>query len=91
MNHIVERESVDMHTFSSASEGIADEMEAVSAHLRHLLGDAADNMRDPSGQEAIAILEELTEQVDLCVGSIRDLAQRVENSARLLEQSDTLL
>jgi hypothetical protein len=91
MNHIVQRESVDMRTFASESCNIADELEATAAHLSNLLTDASAYMQDASGQEAISILEELIEQVTHAISDMRAIADRIAKSAALLEQSDTLL
>lgn len=91
MNHIVNRESVGMKTFSSQSYNIANEMEDVCSHLKQMLYDANDYMQDASGQAAIAIIEELVEESTVAVGVIRALADRIQKSAELLEESNTLL
>ena len=91
MNHIVNRESVAMRTFSSASENIADELEAVCSHLKQELYTASDCMQDRSGQDAISIVSDLVEETTLAVSYIRTLAERIQKSAELLEESDTLL
>lgn len=91
MNHIVNRESEAMKSFSSESYNIANEMEDVCSHLRQMLYDANSYMQDASGQEAISIVEELAEDTMVIVSFMRSLADQIKKSADLLEESDTLL
>ena len=91
MDHIVNRESGAMKSFSSVSDGIADEMETVCTHLKQLISEAGSYMQDRSGQSAIRILEELVEETLQTMSRIRLLADRIKQSADLLEESDTLL
>lgn len=91
MNHIVDRESVAMKTFSSEAYNIASEMEDVCSHLRQMLYDANSYMQDHSGQEAISIVEELVEDTSVVLSFIRSLANQIKKSAELLEESNMLL
>lgn len=91
MDHIVNRESVGMRTFSSESCNIADELEDVCSHLKQELYTANSYMQDGSGQEAIAIVSDLVEDTMVAVSFIRSLAEKIKKSAELLEESDTLL
>lgn len=91
MNHIVNRESDAMKTFSSESYNVANEMEYVCSHLKQVLYDANCYMQDKSGQEAISIVEELIEDISVAVGFVRSLADQIKKSAELLEESDTLM
>lgn len=91
MDHIVNRESVGMRTYSSESCNIADELEDVCARLKQELYTANSYMQDGSGQEAIAIVNDLVEDTMVAVIFIRSLAEKIKKSAELLEESDTLL
>lgn len=91
MDHIVNRESVGLRTFASASENIAGELEDVCSRLKQKLYDAGSYMQDASGHEAISIVSELVEETTVSLSSIRSLAEKIVRSAELLEQSDTLL
>ena len=91
MNHIVNRESVAMKTFSSEFYNIANEMEDVCSNLKQMLYDANSYMQDESGQEAISIVEELVIGTSVAVSYMRSLADQIKKSAELLEESDALL
>lgn len=91
MDYVVNRESSAMRTFASQADNISDEFERVSDHLRQLLFSAADYMQDQSGRDAISILEDLVEETRTAVNRMRTLAEQVNTSAELLEESDTLL
>ena len=91
MNYIVNRESVGMRTFSSASNAIANELEDVCSHLKQELYAANSYMQDGSGQAALEILSDLVEETMVAVNFIRTLADQIQLSAELLEESDTLL
>ena len=91
MDHIVNRESVSMRSFASASFSIANELEDVCSHLKQELYAANSYMQDSSGQEAISIVSELAEETMVAVNFVRTLAGRIQKSAELLEESDALL
>lgn len=91
MDYIVNRESIGMKLFSSETYNIADEMEAVCAHLQELLYDANDYMQDKSAQEALSIVQELVEETTIAVSAMRIISDKIKKSAELLEESDTLL
>lgn len=91
MNHIVNRESVGMRSFASESYNIANELADVCSRLRQELYNANSYMQDSSGQEAISIVSELVEETMVAVSFIQSLAERINKSAELLEESDALL
>ena len=91
MNHIVNRESEGMRSFSSASYTIANELEDVCSHLKQELYTANSYMQDASGQAALTIVSELVEETMVAVAHIRSIAEKIKKSAELLEESDTLL
>lgn len=91
MDHIVNRESAEMHFFSTEAFEIANDLENVCSHLKHELYDANGYMQDRSGQDAITIVSELVEETLLAVNYIRTLADKIKKSAVLLEESDDLL
>ena len=80
-----------MRAFSADSDEIAQELEGVCSRLRQLLNEADGYMQDDSGQKAISIVSELVEETTVTAGCIRSLAGRIQKSAELLEESDTLL
>lgn len=91
MDHIVNRESVGMRTFSSEAVNIAEEMENVCSQLKQELYTANSYMQDGSGQEAISIVSDLVEETMGVVNYMRLLSAKIRRSAELLEESDTLL
>jgi len=91
MDHIVNRESVGMRTFSSEAVNIAEEMENVCSQLKQELYTANSYMQDGSGQEAISIVSDLVEETLGVVNYMRLLSAKIRRSAELLEESDTLL
>lgn len=91
MDHIVNRESAEMRSFSTEASVIANDLENVCSHLKHELYDANSYMQDRSGQDAITIVSELVEETELAVNYIRTLADKIKKSAVLLEESDDLL
>ena len=91
MDHIVNRESAGMRSFSSESCNVANELEAVCSHLKQELYSSSDYMQDASAQEALSIVMELVETTMVAVGCIRTVAAQIQKSAELLEESDALL
>lgn len=91
MNHLIHRESLGMKQFSSESCNIASELEDICAHLRQVVCNARSYIQDQSGMEAISVVEELLKDTTVAVGTIHVLANQIEKSAILIEESDTLL
>lgn len=80
-----------MRSFASESYNIANELADVCSRLRQELYNANSYMQDSSGQEAISIVSELVEETMVAVSFIQSLAERINKSAELLEESDALL
>lgn len=91
MNHIVNRESIGMRTFATASYSITEELSDTCSILTQELYDAKRYMQDESGQEAISIVENLVQETLVATNYIRTLAENINKSAKLLEESDNLL
>ena len=85
MNHIVKRESSAMRTFKAEVYEISNETEDIASHLKKLLAQASDNMRDQTGQSAIAIVCELIEETVEATEALKSIA------AEILEESDLIL
>ena len=91
MNHIVKRESSAMRTFKAEVYEISNETEDIASHLKKLLAQASDNMRDQTGQSAIAIVCELIEETVEATEALKSIADKILKSAEILEESDLIL
>ena len=91
MNLTVNRETDAMRHFSSEAYALADEMDDIASRMTQLVYDASDHMQDNSGREAISIIEELIEEIRISAAKLYDIGKRVQASAVLLEEADTML
>lgn len=80
-----------MRSFSRASDNLAREFQVVSDHLSGLLYEAADNMQDESGQEAMAILKDVLADLGIEIQKIDFASQQIYKSAIALEETNELL
>ncbi len=80
-----------MRTFADQAEYFSDNMNRSTDRLRQLLGDAYSCMQDPSGHEALAILEDLVTTCENMTRYTRNLAEKILESAQILEESNELL
>lgn len=91
MDSVVNRDSDGMRHFSNCVIQHSSELSDILDDFSRACGSALDMMRDKTGTDAVSIILDIIEEIRVEMNRTVDLANRVNVSAKLIDESDSLL